>query len=149
MKKILYIGAILSFCLSTSSFATVDAHDSAFIVVEDIQSNEFFVERVPIIGCYGYGQIRGPQLIQFTAEYKVTSNIGCGGDVFYDNINYLTCAKVVSSKPAVGDAGFSKITLDISKCAAKNNSKFIAIVGAAAKLNFPLKNGAVTLDFVK
>lgn len=58
---------------SSISFATVDANSRAYIVVQDIQSEAFFVERAPILGCYGLA--RGPQLAQFTAPYKVISSI--------------------------------------------------------------------------
>lgn len=132
---------------SSSAYATVDAHDKVYLVVQNIQSEEFFVERAPIIGCYGLP--RGPQLAQLTAEYKVTSNIGCGGDVFQDNINYLTCAKVVSSKESGDFSGFSEITLDISKCDAKNNSEFLSVLHKVVRLNFPLKKGEVKLNLIK
>lgn len=145
MYRFLFL--VFSLILSSQTFATVDAHDKAYIVVQNIQSDEFFVERVPIIGCYGL--IRGPQLIQFTAEYKVTSNIGCGGDVFHDNINYLTCATVISSKESPDYSSFSEITLDISKCADKNDPKLITMIRTAAKLNFPLKKGEVKLTLIK
>jgi hypothetical protein len=134
----LVLTPLLVLGLADNSFATVDAHDKAFIVVKDIQSDEFFVERVPIIGCYGFA--RGPQLVQFTAEYQVNSNVGCG-PVFRDNINYLTCAKVTSSTDTEDYSSFSKMTLDISKCEAKNDPKFITMVRTAAALNFPQPKG--------
>lgn len=130
-----------------SAKATVDGHDRAFIVVQNIQSEEFFVERVPVIGCYGLS--RGPQLVQFTAEYKVPSNIGCGGETFHDNINSLTCAKVTDSTESDDFMSFKAVTLDISKCEAKNDPKFITMVRTAAKLNFPLKKGEVKLTLIK
>lgn len=141
---------IMTFVLglfSINAFATVDAHDKVYLVVKNIQSEEFFVERAPIIGCYGLA--RGPQLVQFTAEYKVNSNMGCGGETFQDNINYLTCAKVVSSKESNDFMSFSEITLDISKCEDKNNPKLITMIRTAAKLNFPLKKGEVKLNLIK
>lgn len=132
---------------SVNALATSDAHDRAFIVVQDIQEGTFFVERAPIIGCYGLS--RGPHLVQFTAEYKVTANIGCGGPVMHDNINYLTCAKVLDSKESSDYMSFSEVTLDISKCEAKNDPQFITMVRTAAKLNFPLKKGEVKLTLIK
>lgn len=142
-----FFAGLLVLLSSTGAFATSDAHDRVYIVVRDIQSEEFFIERAPIIGCYGLA--RGPQLVQLTAEYKVTSNIGCGGPVMYDNINYLTCATVVDSKESADYMSFSEITLDISKCDAKNDAKFITILRTAAKLNFPLKKGEVNLKLIK
>ena len=139
----------LIFSVFSIAFATVDAHDHAFVVVKHIQSEEYFVERVPIIGCYGLPQ--GPRLIQFTKEYKVTSNIGCGGDAMLDNINALTCAKVVRTKEADDFNSFSEIDLDISKCSDKNNKDFIDSIRKAARLNFPQssKTKEVKLNLIK
>ncbi len=145
MKKII-ITCLLSL-LSVKVFSTVDAHDQVYLVVKDIQTEEFFVERAPIIGCYGLA--RGPQLVQFTSEYKVNSNMGCGGEIYQDNINYLTCAKVISSKESSDYLSFSEITIDISKCEDKNNSKLITMIKTAAKLNFPLKKGEIKLNIIK
>lgn len=145
MKNLLL--SVLSMLVVSPSFATVDAHDKVYLVVKNIESEEFFVERAPIIGCYGLA--RGPQLVQFTSEYKVNSNIGCGGENFQDNINYLTCAKIVNSKESSDYMSFSEITLDISKCEDKNNPKLITMIRTAAKLNFPLKKGEVKLNILK
>lgn len=146
MKQMLSLLATLM--MAAPALATVDAHDRVYLVVQSVQEpEEFFIERAPIIGCYGLA--RGPQLVQLTAEYKATSNIGCGGETFYDNINYLTCAKVVDAKESDDYMSFKEITLDISKCEAKNNAKFITMVRTAAKLNFPLKKGEVRLKLIK
>ncbi len=143
MKALLFLVSLYS----SNAFATFDSNDSVYLVVKHVQSDEFFVERAPIIGCYGLP--RGPQLLQFTSEYKVPSNIGCGGKRFEDNINYLVCARVVGSKEGDDFMSFSEITLDISKCEDKNNPKFITVLRSAAKLNFPLKNGEVKLNLIK
>lgn len=145
MKKIILFALLVS--VYAKVYATVDAHDKAYIVVKDIQTEEFFIERAPIIGCYGLA--KGPQLIQFTSEYKVSSNIGCGGEKKLDNINYLTCATVVDSKESDDYLSFSEITLDISKCADKENPKLITMLRTAAKLNFPMKKGEVKLNLIK
>ena len=145
MKQILLTVATVLF--ASSVFATVDSHDKVFLVVKHIQTEEFFIERAPIVGCYGLPQ--GPQLIQFTSEYKVTSNIGCGDQAYLENINYLTCAKVLSTKESDDSMGFSEITLDISKCEAKNDPEFVKTVQKAAKLNFPQEKGELTLNLVK
>ncbi len=140
----------MSLVFSSASFATSDVHDRVYIVVQHIQEpEEFFIERAPIIGCLG--PARGPQLNQFTAEYRVTSNIGCGEAPSSENINYLTCATVTSAKDNENYDSYSEITLDISKCEAKNNKKFITMVRTAAKLNFPQGKGKgeVKLNLVK
>ncbi len=145
MRTIIINLAMIAF--ASNSFATSEAHDKVYLVVKNILSEEFFIERAPIIGCYGLA--RGPQLAQFTAEYKVTSNIGCGGETFQDNINYLTCAKITNSKESADSMSFSEITLDISECEDKNNPKLITMIRTATKLNFPLKKGEVKLNLIK
>lgn len=144
MKKIAALLLVVFTVLN--AHATVDSHDRAYIVVKHIQSEEFFVERVPVIGCYGLA--RGPQLVQWTAEYKVPSNIGCGGTAFADNINALTCAKVVKAVESADFMSFSEITLDLSKCADKNDPRFVTMIRTSAKLNFPLKQGEVRLKLI-
>ncbi|CAE79223.1 hypothetical protein AB1A79_06030 [Bdellovibrio bacteriovorus] len=129
--------------LGSTVHATVDGNDRVALVVQHIQSDgtesdAFFVERAPIIGCYGLPQ--GPALQQWTAEYKVPSNIGCGGEKIDENINALTCAKVISAKEASDYMSFSEVTLDISKCTAKNNPNFISTIRTSAKINFPQSN---------
>lgn len=124
--------------ISGSAFATVDGHTHTFLVVEHIQSGEFFIEKAPLIGCYGIA--KGPQLMQFTAEYKVPSNIGCGGEKFMDNINALTCGRVVDSDESDDFSGFKSVTLDLTKCANKDNESFIQMVRKAAKMNFAPDN---------
>lgn len=144
------LAAIVSFVTAAPAFATVDGHDRVYVVVQNIQDeNEFFVERAPIIGCYGLAQ--GARLAAWTREYPVVTNIGCGGTPATENINALTCATIVDSKESADFASFSDVTLDISKCAAKNNAKFITMVRTSAKLNFPQKNKGreVRLKLVK
>lgn len=139
---------LLSLCLLwvNSAIATVDGHSRAYIVVQNIQSEAFFVERAPIIGCYGLA--KGPQLAQFTGEYKVKSSIGCGIPGPEVNLNYLTCAKVVSAKESADFSTFREITLDISNCAAKNNNQFLKTVHTAAQMNFPQKTGLIKLILI-
>lgn len=145
MKYSLYL-LLISFLSSSMSFATVDANSRAYIVVQDIQSEAFFVERAPIIGCYGLA--KGPQLAQFTAPYKVISSIGCGNLTNEENINYLTCATLVSAKESADFTTFSEVTLNIAACPAKNNAQFIKTVRTAAQLNFPQKTGLVKLILI-
>lgn len=132
--------------LTSLAEATVDGHTRAFVVVKDIQTDEFLIERVPVIGCYGLSQ--GPQLEQFTAEYRVPSNIGCGGGTYMENINYLVCAKVKQS--AFNDEGtaLKELTLDISECPGKNDPKLQAVIRTAARLNFPQEKGVVRLTLI-
>lgn len=144
-KMILTATAIALVGLSAN--ATVDGHDKIFLVVKNIQSEEYFVERAPIIGCYGLA--KGPQLAAFTAEYKVPSNIGCGSQRFDDNINALTCAQVVSSEESADFMAFSEVVLDISKCADKASADFTSTVEKAAKLNFAPKTGSFKLVLKK
>ncbi len=131
--------ALISALLLVFTFqarATTDGHTRAYIVVQSVQDpEEFFVERVPVIGCYGVGY--GPQLVQFTAPYQASSNIGCGAEQFFDQINYLTCAKVTETKMDTNGSELLGLTLDISKCEQKNNSQLITMIRTAAKLNFP------------
>ena len=139
---------LLATLVSASAFATVDGNTRVYIVAHNYQDEtEFFVERVPVIGCYGLA--KGPQLVQFTAPYKVTSNIGCGGQATRENINALTCAKVVDSEESSDYSTFSKIKLDISACPQKNNAKFITMVRTAASLNFSTKQQKVQLELIK
>ncbi|MFZ4403358.1 MAG: hypothetical protein ACOYOK_04590 [Pseudobdellovibrionaceae bacterium] len=145
MKNILF--CILGFIFAQNALATVDSNDRVFIVAQHVQSGEFFIERVPVIGCHG--QAKGPQLVQFTAEYKAPSNIGCGMQASFDNINYLICAKVISEKENQDYSSFSEITLDISKCVAKNDKQFITMLRTAAKLNFSTKSKEVKLNLIK
>ncbi|MBL7544805.1 MAG: hypothetical protein JNL11_13390 [Bdellovibrionaceae bacterium] len=135
------------FFLSTYALATVDGHSRAYIVVQDIQSEEFFIERVPVIGCYGLSY--GPKLVQFTAPYKASSNIGCGGEQFFDDINYLVCAKVTSTVESKDYSTITHMTLDISGCEEKNNPQLITMIRTAAKLNFPQAKGEIKLTIVK
>ncbi|MGE0528050.1 MAG: hypothetical protein AB7G93_10435 [Bdellovibrionales bacterium] len=143
-----YLLILLSAFLSWPTFATVDGHDRMHIVVEDIQSGDFFLERVPLIACYGLPQ--GARLSQFVSEYYATSNIGCGGPVAHDNINALSCAEVIEATESSDYMSFRRIKLDISACAAKNTPRFITLVRTAAKYNFPQTNGReVELILVK
>ena len=133
-----FIFSALLFMLSIHASATVDGHTRSFIVVKDVQSGEFFVERVPVVGCYGPGY--GPNLVQFTAPYKASSNIGCGGEQFFDDINYLTCAEVTDTKSNDTGSELLGLTLDISRCEDKNDAQLITMIRTAAKLNFPQTN---------
>jgi len=145
MRKLIS-GPIAALFFSTNCLATVDANSRAYIVVQDVQSEAFFVERAPIIGCYGLA--KGPQLAQFTAPYKVISSIGCGNLTMEENINYLSCAKVISAKESADFTTFKEVTLDISNCAAKNNFQFLKTVRTAAQMNFPQKSGLVKLILI-
>lgn len=133
MKKVLLM--ILTSLFSVTSQATVDANARVFILVKHIQSEEFFIERAPIIGCYGLP--KGPELAQLTKPY-VVSNLGCGMDS-KENINALTCAKVTDFVEADDFSTFKEITLDISKCDDKNNAEFIKMVKKVVWLNFSTK----------
>jgi hypothetical protein len=136
MKIIL---SVLLMTASMNAFATVDAMTSAWIVVQNIDSEvyeDFGVQKVPVMGCYGLAQ--GPQLVQFTAEHNIKATMGCGDSSTETiNINALSCATLVESVESDDYISFKKIVLDISKCAYKNNKKFITMVRTAASRNFP------------
>jgi hypothetical protein len=132
MKKFLALSMLLS---SLASFATVDGNSELYILVKDFNSEEYFVQKAPIIGCWGLP--KGPELMQLTRSYRV-SNIGCGSHTS-ENINALTCAKVLESEESADFSTFSKIKLDISKCADKNSPDFIKNVEKVVKLNFATK----------
>ena len=133
--------------VSTKLYATVDANTRTYIVVQNVQSEEFFVERVPVIGCYGLA--KGPQLVQLTAEYNVNANVGCGMSSSSYNLNYLSCAKVKNSVESEDLMNFSELTLDISKCDAKNNPDFINMIYKAVRLNFDSKTHKTKVFLVK
>jgi len=132
VKKII-LGMFLT--LSSNAFATVDSNTNVFFPVKHIQSGEYFVQVAPIIGCYGLP--RGPQLSQLTKSYMV-NNLGCG-TVTSENINALTCAKVLDFVEADDYSTFKKITLDISKCEDKNKHDFFHVIKKVIRLNFATK----------
>ncbi len=144
MKTILSAFVLM---LSFSAAATVDVFTSAAIVTYDFNSEEFHVTKAPIVGCVGLP--RGPELAQLTAEYQAPSNIGCGGVARTQNINALSCGTVTNSEESRDYSTFSKITLDISKCAAKNDPKFITMVRTAVAMNFNNPTNKVKLTLVK
>lgn len=132
MKKLTLL-ALLT--ISTSAFATVDGNHNLFVMVQDINSQEYYVQKAPIIGCWGLA--KGPELMQLTAPYKV-SNIGCGSQTV-ENINVLTCSNVLSAYESEDYSTFKEITLDISKCYGKDDADFIATVKKVVQMNFATK----------
>jgi hypothetical protein len=133
MKKSIIALAIS--IMSFSSFATVDGMTRVYILTKDYNSEEFVVEKAPIIGCWGLP--KGPELIQLTHPY-VTNNLGCGSAT-KENINVLTCAKVIDSVESRDFSTFSEITLDISKCEDKSSADFIEAIKKVVKVNFATK----------
>lgn len=132
MKKLVI--SLLCF-FSVNAFATVDSNTNVFILVQHIQSGEYFVQKAPIIGCYGLA--KGPELAQLTKPY-IVNNLGCGMDGV-ENINVLICASVVSAVEADDFSTFKKITLDVSKCDEKNNKDFDEMVRKVVRMNFSTK----------
>jgi hypothetical protein len=124
------LGLLIAFL--SNAYATVDSNSNVYILVRHIQSEEYFVQKAPIVGCYGLP--RGPQLSQLTKSY-IVNNVGCGMDS-QENINALTCAIVVDAVEADDFSTFKKVILDISDCADKNNSDFIHGIKKVFKLNF-------------
>ncbi len=130
------------------ALATSDAITSVHLVVQSVQEeDEFSVISAPVVGCFGVSH--GPALAQFTTEYKVPSNIGCGGESYLENVNYLTCATVVSSEEASTIDGLSSLKLDISNCSQKSNPVLIKAIKLAVIRNFAPENGKIRLDLVK
>lgn len=132
MKK--FVICFLSF-LSLNAFATVDSNTNVFILVQHIQSGEYFVQKAPVIGCYGLP--RGPELAQLTKPYMV-NNVGCGMDGV-ENINTLICATVINAVESDDFSTFRQITLDISKCNEKSNKDFNEMVRKVVRMNFATK----------
>lgn len=140
--------SIIATLFAVPALATVDAITEVHLVVQHVQDpDQFMIRRAPVVGCYGVAQ--GPQLQQWTSEYKVPTSVGCGWSTQLENINYLVCAKVVRARENRDYSGFSDITLDISKCEAKNNARFITMVRTSAVRNFPQKRGEVRLRLIK
>lgn len=101
-----------------------------------LNEGKFGVVKVPVLGCSGFAQ--ATQLDQFTKEYLVNADMGCGtitnGQV---NINYLTCAKLTESEVSQDNKSIAKISLNIANCDHKASRNFITMVRTAAALNFP------------
>ena len=146
MKTVLVLIATL---LTSSAFATADAVTSVHLVVQHVNdSGDFTVEKTVLVGCYGVAY--GPQLTQFTKEYKAPMSVGCGWDTnVVENINYLTCAKVVDSKESSDYSTLSRLTLDISGCEDKNNPKLERAIRKAVKRNFNTKTVTTSLTLIK
>lgn len=130
------IFTLLSLILSFTSFATVDSNTRVFILVRHVQSGDYFVERAPIVGCWGYS--KGPELSQLTKPY-VVGNLGCGMDA-QENINALTCAKVENAIEADDSSTFKEIVLNISDCEEKKNPDFIEGIKKTVRVNFATKS---------
>lgn len=126
---------VIFLTLQSNAYATVDSNTNVFIPIKHIQSEEYFVQIAPIIGCYGLP--RGPQLQQLTKPYVVNS-LGCGMET-QENVNALSCASVLASEEADDYSTFKKITLDISSCADKNKLEFIHVIRKVVRLNFATK----------
>lgn len=135
-----------AFVMADYAEATIDANDRVYLVSQHVQSGEFYIERAPMIGCFGLPQ--GPRLVQFTEPYRAPSNIGCGGIKTLVNINRLSCASVVSAQESNDYLSFSKITLDISKCRHKRNADYLATVRKAARMNFPQSDPTKAVELI-
>ncbi len=132
MKTLLFA---LAMTLTNSAFATIDANINVYILTKHVQEDIYFVQQAPLIGCYGLS--KGPELIQLTKPYFV-NNLGCG-ITSKENLNALSCAKVLNAVDDEDYSTFKEITLDISKCAAKDEVDFIDGIKKVVKLNFATK----------
>lgn len=149
----IFIFAILGLSFSLRSFAagSVNVYDRVFLVVQNVdEDGQFFVERVPMIGCKTL--TFGARLEQFTSAYMAPSNVGCGiKNVVNEDINGLSCSKVVTALESPDRSTYSEITLDISNCPERNSPQFISMIRTAAKSNFPQLDPKreVKMTFVK
>lgn len=147
-----FIALILTFLsFSASAQVSFSVYDRLYLVVQNFdEEGQFFVERVPMIGCKVL--THGARLIQFTTAYMAPSNVGCGSEMARnEDINALSCAKVVTSTEAPDRTTYSEITLDISGCPERNNPQFINMIRTSAKYNFPQLDAKreVRLTFIK
>ena len=137
MKTLIF--AILASAISTQSFAAgaINVYDRLYLVVQNVdEDGQFFVERVPMIGCKTLTY--GARLEQFTSAYMAPSNVGCGlKNVLNEDINGLSCSKVLSASESPDRSTYSEITLDISNCPERNSPQFVSMIRTAAKYNFP------------
>ena len=85
---------ILVSFFSLKSFATVSAMTEVFILSQDDVSGEYYVQKLPLVGCFGLA--KGPQLEQVVSPYFIPSNVGCGVEALESDINVLSCAKYIS-----------------------------------------------------
>ena len=121
MKTLIF--SILALAISTQSFAVgaINVYDRLYLVVQNVdEDGQFFVERVPMIGCKTLTY--GARLEQFTSAYMAPSNVGCGiKNVLNEDINGLSCSKVLSASESPDRSTYSQITLDISNCPERNS----------------------------
>lgn len=142
----IFLLSVLSFKVS----ATVDGNHWISIVVANYnEPDNFTVERVPMIGCWGLAH--GPEYSNFTRPYEVPMG-GCGGnDNIKENINALTCAEITNWTANESYTGTAALTLDISKCEYKSSTKFLKAVKEAVAKSFTNPKGKppVKLTIVK
>lgn len=128
------------FCLSclivVPALATYDDHDRVFLLVKHIQSGEYFFERAPIIACFGHPQ--EAKLLQLTLPYQVPANLGCGHNkIFYDDINYLTCAEMTKKTYDAKTSLLSLLEFDLSACPDGKDKKLKEAIVKLIQMNFP------------
>ncbi len=142
MKKII----ISLLFLSVNTYATIDFNSSIYILSKDVNSEEYFVQKAPIIGCAGLA--KGAELMGMVAEYSAPSNVGCGIISSVD-INELSCATIDYSVETENYDGFKEVQLDISNCEDKNNPKFDAMVRKVVRMNLLSKTVRKVNVFLK
>ncbi len=148
--KVLFYSVFLA--LTAQAETSFNVYDRLYLVVQNIdEEGQFFVERVPMIGCKVLTY--SARLEQFTTEYLAPSNLGCGTELTKRNedINALSCTKVIKTTENTGQTTYAAISLDISQCPERNNPQFINMIRTAAKYNFPQTDPKkeVRLTFVK
>jgi hypothetical protein len=146
MKMRVFLMLSLACGLIDSAVASSDGYDRVYIVAQNQNdTDKFFVERVPVVGCYG--ELYGPRLQQFTRPYMATANIGCEGEEpIQENINYLVCAKVTGKTANHSGTSLRSLDLDISGCDAKEDIGFLTALKEAARRNFPSKGFQLNLS---
>ena len=123
--KFLFLLTALVF--STNAMATVDGSTSVFLMLQNYQSEEYYVQKVPVVGCWGIN--KEPELRMLTREYMIPEGVGCGSDGVLRNANALSCAKVVAAKESDDYMTYSVIEIDIKKCRDKDDVDIKRIIG--------------------
>lgn len=127
------LGFMMALGISSSAWATFDGWATVHLVTNDPQEIDLYeVKEFPFWGCYG--PFYGPKLSAFTKEFHVPSNLGCGMPAFPQDINALSCAKVVDSTESSDYMSLDSLVLDLSGC--PQGAGFKAAAERAAKLNF-------------
>ena len=127
--------------------ATIDDHAEVFIPVEHVQTGEFFIQRVPIIGCYGMPA--NPILDQMVSEYDAPGNLGCNLK-YKENINAMSCASIEATDFADSEKALylKKVVFNLKECRLKEDRGFQAQIKKAVRMNFTYQKRQPLVEFV-